>query len=99
MKEKLITVRETSQILGVSEKDVIELAKKGKVPSYFVGKEFLRFPKEEIVKLKDKIQEEFDVFSEWPSFTEKIYDFFYFNDFYILSFLVVGILLGIIVLS
>ena len=96
MGEKLITVREASQLLGILEKDVIELAKKRKIPSYHVGGEFLRFPKEEIYLLKDKIQKEFNVMVEKPSVKENIYNFFYFNDFYIISFLVIAILLGVI---
>jgi len=94
--EKLITVREASQLLGILEKDVISLAKKKKIPSYRVGGEFLRFPKEEIFRLKDKIQEEFNVSTETPSLGERVYSFFYFNDFYIISFLIIAILLGII---
>jgi excisionase family DNA binding protein len=97
MKEKLITVRETSQILNMSEKEIIELAKKGKIPSYFVGKEFLRFPSLEIENLKDKIQDEFNVLLEKPTPSEQIQDFFYFNDFYIVSFIIVGFLVSVII--
>ena len=99
MGEKLITVREASQILGILEKEIIELAKKKRIPSYRIGGEFLRFPKEEIFQLKDKIQNEFNVSTEKLTLGERAYNFFYFNDFYIISFLVIAILLGIILFS
>ena len=99
IKEKLITVREASQMLGILEKDVIDLAKKGKIPSYYVGREFLRFPREDILSIKDKIQADFNVLSKQPALRERLYDFFYFNDFYIVSFLIIAILLGMIVLT
>ncbi len=99
MKEKLITVRESSQILGILEKDVIDLAKKGKIPSYYVGREFLRFPKEDILNLKEHIQADFNVLSEQPTFRERLYEFFYFNDFYIISFLIIAALLGLIIFT
>lgn len=99
MAEKLITVREASEILGILDKDVIELARKEKLPSYLVGGEFLRFPKDEILKLRDKIQRQYNVLTISPSFRENIYNFFYFKDFYIISFLIIAILLGIILFT
>ncbi len=99
MKEKLITIREVSQILGITEKEVIDLAKRKKIPSYLIGGEFLRFPKEEIFKLKEKIQKEFNISEKTIPFREKLYNFFYFNDFYIISFLIILVLLGVILFT
>lgn len=99
MRERLITIREVSQILGISEKEVIELAEKKKIPSYLIGGEFLRFPQEEIIKLKEKIQKELNISERIIPFKERIYNFFYFNDFYIISFLIILVLLGIILFT
>jgi len=99
MKEKLITLREVSEGLGILEKEVIDLAHKKKIPSYLIGGEFLRFPKEEISQLRAKIQKEYNVLVQSPSIREKVSTFLYFNDFYILSFLVIAALLGIIVFT
>ena len=99
MKEKLITIRETAQILGLTEKEVIDLAKKKKIPSYLIGGEFLRFSQEEIVKHKDRIQREYNIQERKIPFKEKLYNFFYFNDFYIISFLIILVLLGIILFT
>lgn len=95
MAEKLITLREASEILGISEKELIDLAAKKKIPHYFVGGEFLRFKKEEILKAKPLIQKEFKT-PEKGDFKEKVYNFFYFNDFYIVSFVLICFLLFII---
>ncbi|MBN2120156.1 MAG: helix-turn-helix domain-containing protein [Candidatus Omnitrophica bacterium] len=99
MAEKLITIREASEILGILEKDVIDLAKKKRIPSYLIGGEFLRFPREDIHQLKEKIQKEFNVLTTTVSFGEKVYNLFHFNDFYIISFLAIAILLGVILFT
>ena len=45
MGEKLLTTREVSKILDISEKDVIELTQANKIPHFKVAGEFLRFKK------------------------------------------------------
>ncbi|RKY33843.1 MAG: hypothetical protein DRP69_05840, partial [Candidatus Duberdicusella sinuisediminis] len=72
---------------------------KRKIPSYLIGGEFLRFPQEEIVKHKDRIQKEYNIQERKIPFKEKVYNFFYFNDFYIISFLIILVLLGIILFT
>ena len=99
MAEKLITIREASQVLGILEKEVIDLAKKRKIPSYLVGGEFLRFSRDEILNLKNTIRKEFNVATTSASAGEKIYNLFHFNDFYIISSLIIAILVGIILFT
>ena len=99
MAEKLITIREASQVLGILEKEVIELAKKRKIPSYLLGGEFLRFSRDEILRLKNTIHKEFNVATTSVSAGEKIYNLFHFNDFYIISSLIIAILVGIILFT
>ncbi|MFC1514406.1 helix-turn-helix domain-containing protein [Candidatus Omnitrophota bacterium] len=99
MAGKLITIREASQVLGIMEKEVIELAKKRKIPSYLIGGEFLRFPREEIFQLKPGIQKEFNVLTTQVTTGERVYNLFHFNDFYIISFLLIAILVGIILFT
>jgi len=94
MAEKLLTVREVSHILKLTEKEVIEFAENGEIPAYKVAGLYLRFKKDQI----DLIREAFllkrgipiDVHS--PLF-DRIKDFFYFNDFYILSFILVALMI------
>ena len=46
--EKLLTIREVSLYLGISEKDVIELSENGTIPAYKIGGVYLRFKREQI---------------------------------------------------
>ena len=97
MKEKLITIREVSEILGISEKEIIDLAKKDLLPHYWVGGEFLRFRKDEILKHKKDIQKKFNIKRYKVPLKEKIIDFLYFNDFYILSGILIAVLIWLII--
>lgn len=98
-REKLLTTREVSQILGLSEKEVIELAKSERIPHYKVAGEFLRFKKEEVLRLKNEIQKKFNLRKKQVSLGERIGEFLYFNDFYIIAGLVIAFLLWVILKS
>jgi len=52
IKEKLVTTREASNLLGISEKEIIELAHTNLIPHFKLGGEFLRFKKEDLIKIK-----------------------------------------------
>jgi excisionase family DNA binding protein len=92
MKEKLLTTREASQYLGITEAEVIELSEKGLVPAYKVGGVYLRFKKEQLDLVKDKIEPAAGDVSVKYSFLDRLSDFFYYNDFYVFSLLVISIL-------
>lgn len=96
MREKLLTTREVSQALEISEKDVIELTQLSKIPHFKVAGEFLRFKKEDIARLKKEIQKRFNIYKEKTSWAEKSREFMYFNDFYIISTFLIAILLWVI---
>ena len=101
MPEKLITISETSRLLGISEQEVKGLVQKGELPAYRVGGRFLRFRKEQIEAIQNEIpakgaappetarKREFQrrrpeaAYSE--SLADRVSDFFYFNDFYIIA--------------
>ena len=97
--EKLLTVRDVSLILGISEKEVIDLAEDGTVPAYKVGGIYLRFKKEQVEEYRKTIKKSHPHKKEEAkrySFKDRIGDFFYFNDFYIISFLIIIVMLFII---
>lgn len=104
--EKLLTIREVSLILGISEQEVIELAQQGKIPAYKIGGVYLRFKREQIEEFKKrKIKPDLpkntplDAGEPKPleaGFKDKIKDFFYFNDFYILAILLILLIVAII---
>ncbi|MFH0918490.1 MAG: helix-turn-helix domain-containing protein [Candidatus Omnitrophota bacterium] len=96
--EKMLTVRDVATILGISEKDVLDLTEKGSLPGYKVGGVYLRFKHDQVQQYK-KNQ---DLLA--PGLTKvrsvglgsRIHDFFYFNDFYIFALIFI-ILLGYLV--
>lgn len=95
--EKLLTIREVSHILGVSEKEVIELSEKQVIPAYRIGGVYLRFKQHQIEEYRKKTK---PLHKNNPdpksSAQDQLNDFFYFNDFYILSGLIIVIILFII---
>ena len=50
--EKLLTVREVSALLEISEKDVLDLAESGALPAYKVGGVYLRFKPSQVEEFK-----------------------------------------------
>ena len=99
---KLLTIREVASFLDITEKEVIELSEKGIIPAYKVGGLFLRFKKEQIEGYKSKLQKPDSPgvrVNKDYSFSEKVSDFFYFYDFYILSIMLILILFMIIIKS
>ena len=99
MSEKLLTVREVSNILGISEKDVIDLSEQRKIPAYKIGGVYLRFRREQVEQFKAAALG--DIGHPKPdklySPLERVGDFIYFNDFYILSLIIIGILVFVVV--
>lgn len=96
--EKLLTVRDVSSILGISEKEVMDLAEKGSIPAYKVGGVYLRFKRDQV----DEFRKTFTppahktILEEEYPLKDKLSDFFYFNDFYILSVLIILLIIVII---
>ncbi len=97
MTGKLLTIREVAHCLNVTEKEVIELAESGVIPAYKVGGVYLRFKKDQIDAVKDKIKPDEDLVSIEGTVTERVRDFVYHNDFYILSLIIIFFLLYFIV--
>lgn len=96
VEEKLLTVRDVSLILGLSEKEVIDLVEAGLLPAYKVGGVYLRFKRQQIEEYRKQgyllpLQPKQKI-----NLRDRIRDFFYFNDFYILSILVILLLLIVI---
>lgn len=93
--EKLLTVREVSHILNLTEKEVLDLAENGTIPAYKVGGVYLRFKRGQVEEYRKKTN--FNARSVHKiSFKERMFDFFYYNDFYILSILLIILMLIII---
>jgi excisionase family DNA binding protein len=129
MPEKLLTIKEVSEYLKISEEEVKKLVDAGEIPAYRIGDTFLRFRKEQIDAIRAEVSDiekakeanadfegqeagrgahdqtkiERDVSRMEPSLrryeyslAEKMKDFFYFNDFYIISLAIIAFLLYLI---
>jgi excisionase family DNA binding protein len=96
--EKLLTIRDVSLFLGITEKEVIELAESGQIPAYKVGGVYLRFKREQVEDFKRRSGRFFKAKSSASGYSlkERFSDFIYFNDFYILSGLIILLMLVII---
>jgi excisionase family DNA binding protein len=97
--EKLLTVRDVSIILGISEKKVMDLAESGAIPAYKIGGVYLRFKREQIHDFRRSIKHVSSKKFSLPQkylFKEKVLDFLYFNDFYFLAAFIIALLLFII---
>lgn len=93
--EKFLTVRDAAGILGISEKEVVDLVEKGDLSAYKIGGIYLRFKKEQIQAFKKHIHPpapRLEPSVDYP-LPDRLSDFFYFNDFYIIAAALVAILL------
>lgn len=91
-----ISVRETGQLLGISEKKVMDLIDEGKLHAYKIANQFLRLKKSEVTELKNSGKVIEEVVIHHYSFRERLRDFFYFNDFYLACTGIVVVLVFII---
>ena len=96
MHEKLITTREASRILNISERDVIDLAQANVLPHFSVAGEYVRFKKEDILQNRAKIRKKFRSNVPKSRKWEALHEFFYFNDFYIICTGIIVALLWVI---
>lgn len=108
MTDKLLTLKEAAECLGLSEEKVRRLVEKGEIPAYQIGGTYLRFKEEQILSLKPVYskrvstispKEEKETFQDKESFLSKIQDFFYFNNFYIITAIIIIALFYIIIES
>lgn len=96
MVEKLLTVREAAQFLGISEKEIIDLVGEGLIPAYRIADTHLRFKQHQLQETRPRLRNILEkshkkvIFQDNSySLKEKILDFLYYNDFYIISLTVI----------
>lgn len=93
---QFISVRETAQILGVSEKRVMDLVEEKKLQAYRIADQFLRLKKTEVLDLKNAGKVVAEIDPQTYTAGERFLDFFYFNDFYIIASVIILIFLYMI---
>ena len=88
MAGQYITVRETAQILGVTEKKVTDLIDTGKLQAYRIADQFLRLKRAEVLQIKTSGEVASESVHYEYSMPDRIRDFFVFNDFYLISIVI-----------
>jgi len=101
--EKLWTMREAAAALGVTERDVEQLVREGKLTGYQLGGQFLRFRPSQVESLKGQIafrrqvgRPAQDTSRTWLN---RVKDFLYFHDFYIVSGALLALLMVYLMVS
>jgi len=107
-KEKLLNLSEAAQFLGITEDNLKKLSEAGEVLAYKVGGVFLRFKVEQLTVIKPNLKEKLESLSSKPekagtmptrekyTFFERLREFWYFYDFYIVALLIIGFILYVI---
>lgn len=92
----MLTLEEVKSFLDVTQEDLEKYLKSGKLRAYKIGGTYLRFRKEEILNLRSELLPKRTKAAS-PSFASRLSDFWQFNNFYIISILVVIALIFVIV--
>ncbi len=91
-----ITVRETSQVLGISEKKVMEMVETNQLQAFKIAGQFLRLKKADVLSLRNSGSVTRET-TQYPyTISERVKDFLYFNDFYLISAVIISVLLYVI---
>lgn len=110
-KEKYIGIEEACELLETGEPEILDLVAKGKLHAFRIGDQYLRFRKDQVSDVKAKWRINQDLFPDErhlkthrlslgrEGWTDRVRDFFYFNDFYVLCAGVIAALLYLIVSS
>ena len=104
LSEEYLSVKEASELLQVSEEELRGLVHKHQLPSHNVAGAFLRLKRKDLEELKIKWRIERELFPKKEKvshenpiakadFGDKLADFWYFNDFYIVCAVVIMALL------
>lgn len=95
----LLSAEEVKRYLEIEEPDLTGLIDLGRLHAYKIGGTYLRFRKEEVFNLK----QEFHSTKKSPGLSVPWYarlgDFWRYNNFYILSLILIAVLLYVVVRS
>lgn len=91
-----ISVRESAQLLGVSERKIMDLIEGRQLTAYKIANQFLRLKKTDVLALKNTGSVEVETVQHPYTQNERLIDFLVFNDFYLISLGIILLLLYII---
>ncbi len=96
MPDKLLTLEEALPILGLSGDEVKKLVARGEIPHYHVAGKFLRFRREELLRFRESRGNN-PAGPDRLSPVEKIKDFLYSYDYFILALAAAAALAGVLI--
>ena len=92
MMKKFLTSKEAASYLQIQESELQEMLDKGKIPVYKIGGVYARFRVDDLAPYRSKRPDDLRQ-KRSSTAIDRIRDFFYFNDFYIFSVIVIIIIL------
>lgn len=87
--DNLLTFEEVKNFLEAEQQEVEKYIKQGKLRAYKIGGTYLRFRKEEVLNLRVEILPKKTPSPPGVSVVSRLGDFWRFNNFYIISLLLV----------
>lgn len=93
--KKFLTFKEAADYLGVPEADLRKQVDKGRIPAYKIGGIYTRFKVDDLNRHRRRIPKR--AYHGYPVLiTDRIKDFFYFNDFYIYATISIVVIIYLI---
>ncbi|MBI4115844.1 MAG: DUF61 family protein [Candidatus Omnitrophica bacterium] len=89
--ENLLSLEEVKSLFESNEEQINQLIQQGKLHVYKIGGTYLRFRKDEVLTLKQELYADKKTGLSVPWFL-RIRDFWRFNNFYILSIILIAVL-------
>jgi excisionase family DNA binding protein len=91
-----ISVREAAQILGISERKVMDMIENNELQAYKIANQFLRLKRSEVASIQRSGSIENESVQYPYTVKERVNDFFYYNDFYLIAIILIGVLIYIV---
>ena len=85
----MLSLEEVKNFLELSQEDLEKYLKNGKLRAYKIGGTYLRFRKEEVLTLRSELLPKKKAPQQKPSILSILGDFWRFNNFYIVSLVIV----------
>ncbi len=96
MMKKFLTLKEASEYMGVEDFEMERIIAENRLPLYKIGGVYTRVRVDDLNAFMRCSPRREKQAKNKSSFADRIKDFFYFNDFYILSFLAITAILYLI---
>jgi excisionase family DNA binding protein len=91
MMKRFLTLKEAADYLGITENELDDLSKANKITAYKIGGIYTRFKVDDLEAYRRKGVTRGN--KNYSSSLDRVRDFFYFNDFYIYSFIIIAVML------